>query len=99
MYQNLIIKPIITEKSMNEAALGKFTFRVARTVNKEQIRKEVEKRFKVGVLGVFTNIVKGKRRRQGTRRIEAVGASWKKAIVRLKPGQKIEAFDVAAQKN
>ncbi len=99
MYQDIIKKPIISEKSMSEAALGKFTFKVAKNANKNQIRKEIEDKFKVDVVSVFTNIVKGKRRRQGVRRVESIGSSWKKAIVRLKPDQKIPAFDVAAQKS
>jgi|SRR3989344_1429499 len=98
MHQDVIVAPVISEKSMNEAVNGKFTFRVAKEANKKQIKKEVEKRYKVNVIGVFTNIVKGKKRRFGTKRTEVLSSSWKKAKVKLKAGQKIDAFDVAAQK-
>lgn len=96
--QSVIIAPLISEKSMNEAGNGKFTFRVARNADKKQIKQEIEKRYKVNVVKVFTNVVKGKKRRFGTRRTEVLSSSWKKAKVKLKPGQKIDAFDVAAEK-
>jgi len=96
--ENIIIAPLISEKSMDEAAHGKFTFRVAKNANKKMIKKEIEKRYKVNVIKVFTNIVKGKKRRYGAKRMEVLSSSWKKAKVKLKPGQKIDAFDVAAQK-
>ncbi|MBI2031438.1 MAG: 50S ribosomal protein L23 [Candidatus Levybacteria bacterium] len=98
MYQNIITAPVISEKSMSEASAGKFTFRVAKNADKKQIKKEIEKRYKVNVVKVFTNIVKGKKRRYGTKRTEVLSSSWKKAKVKLKPGQKIDVFDVAAQK-
>lgn len=98
MYQDVIIAPVISEKSMNEAVNGRFTFRVATDANKRQIKKEVEGRYKVNVIGVLTNIVKGKKRRFGTKRTEVLSSSWKKAKVKLRAGQKIDAFDVAAQK-
>lgn len=90
---NLI--PIISEKSMNEANKGKFTFRVDKKVDKEGIRKLVADKFKVDVVSVATSIVKGKSRRFGTRRTEVVLSSWKKATVKLKEGQKIAMFDTA----
>lgn len=95
MHQDVIIAPVISEKSMNDAAQSKFTFKVARDTNKKAIRKEIEAKFKVNVISVATSIVKGKRRKQGIRRIEVVSSSWKKAIVKLKEGQKIDLFDIA----
>lgn len=99
MFQDVIIAPVISEKSMNEAVNGRFTFKVEKDANKKQIKKEVERRYKVNVVGVLTNIVKGKKRRFGTKRTEVLSPSWKKAKVKLKAGQKIDAFDVAAQKS
>ncbi len=96
--EDIIVAPVITEKSMNDAALGKFTFKVAKTASKKTIKKEIENQFKVNVISIATNIVKGKKRRFGTKRTEVIGSSWKKAIAKLKEGQKIAVFDVAGQK-
>ncbi|RJQ38709.1 50S ribosomal protein L23, partial [Candidatus Microgenomates bacterium] len=57
--------------------------------------KAVEKKFKVNVLSVSTHIVKGKNRRVGARRAEVRLSNWKKAIVQVAKGQKIDLFDVA----
>lgn len=93
--QDILISPIISEKSMSEAGKGKFTFRVARKADKLSIKKEVEKRFKVNVLSVSTITTKGRSKRTGTRRVEVVSQPLKKAIVKLKPGQKIALFEAA----
>lgn len=95
---DLILGPIITEKSMKNAALNKFTFRVHLDSNKNKIRKAIEDKFKVDVIGVSTIIVKGGRKRQGARRIEVSKRPWKKAIVKVKDGQKIDLFDVGDKK-
>ena len=95
---DLILAPIITEKSMKDAGLGKFTFRVNLNSDKNKIRKAIENKFKVDVLKVSTIIVKGGKKRVGTRRIEVSNKPWKKAIVKLKAGQKIEMFDVGEKK-
>lgn len=94
MKNNVIIKPIISEKSTKEAAKSKFTFRVASHADKKAIKKAVEEQFKVSVLGISTSLVKGKRKRVGTRRTEVMGSSWKKATVTILAGQKIDWFDV-----
>lgn len=96
--QNIIIAPLISEKSMKEAAAGKFTFRVSKNADKKEIKREIEKKYKVNVVEVFTNMIKGKKRRHGTKRTEIIGSSWKKARVKLGPGQKIDAFDVVDRK-
>ena len=93
MKQNVIIAPVISEKSMSDVAKGKFTFRVARAADKLSIKKEVEEKFKVNVLGVSTVTTKGRTKRTGTRRIEVSVQPFKKAIVKLKEGQKIAIFD------
>lgn len=90
----VIIKPIITEKSMSNVSLGWYTFSVAKRATKKQIAKEVERLFKVQVRGVRTEIVKGKTRRVNQRRVTVKKASWKKAFVRLKEGEKIDLFEV-----
>ena len=92
---DVIIAPLISEKSMNDAGFGKFTFKVSKKADKKQIKKEVEDKFKVDVLSIATSIVKGKKRRFGVKRTEVALSSWKKAIVKLKAGQKIGVFDTA----
>ena len=91
---DVIIRPIISEKSMQHANLGKFTFRVAKGAHKGMIKKAIEEKFKVNVVGISTNIVKGKKSKAGTRRIEILKSPWKKAVATLKTGQKIALFDV-----
>lgn len=93
--ENIIIKPIITEKSMQNAAAGKFTFRVLKIADKKTIKRAIEKKFKVNILNVSTLIIKGRKRRAGVRRIEVLQSPYKKAVVTVKPGQKIDLFDVA----
>ena len=90
--QDIIIAPVITEKSMSGIADKKYTFKVAKDANKYDIADAVEKLFKVSVAKVNTVNVRGKKRRMG--RYEGTTSSWKKAIVTLKPGSKsIEFFD------
>jgi large subunit ribosomal protein L23 len=72
-------------------AQGKYAFEIAREANKQQIRQAVEKAFKVNVLAVNVMTVPGKTRRVGRRQV--LTQSWKKAIVTLKPGDKIELFE------
>lgn len=90
----VLIKPIITEKSMQDANSGWYTFAVVKEANKEVIKKAVEDQFKVDVLGVRTLIMKGKSKRVGRRRQAVKTSSWKKAKVLLGPEQKIDLFEV-----
>lgn len=94
---DIIISPIITEKSMNDAAKGRFTFKVHKQAEKQQIRKVVENKFKVDVTDVATMIVKGKMKRTGKKRMEKQSQGYKKAIVSLKTGQKIDLFEVVGK--
>lgn len=94
---DVIVRPIISEKSMQHAVSGKFTFHVAKGANKGAIKKTVEDKFKVNVMRISTNIVKGKKTRGGKRRIEILKSPWKKAMVTLKVGQKIALFDVGGK--
>ncbi len=96
--RDVIIAPVITEKSMKEAGVGRFTFKVDITANKPLIRTAIEKQFKVKVLKIFVSIVKGKTDRRGIRREEFVKSSWKKATVQLAKDQKISLFDVGGKK-
>ena len=90
--QDIIIAPVITEKSMSVIADKKYTFKVAKDANKIEIAKAVEEIFKVKVAKVNTISVRGKARRMG--RYEGYTPSWKKAVVTLTADSKtIEFFD------
>ena len=84
-------RPLITEKNAALQAQGKYVFEVAGVANKHQVKQAVEKAFKVKVTAVNMMTVPGKTRRVGRREIQ--GQSWKKAIVTLQPGDKIEIFE------
>jgi len=84
-------RPLITEKNTILQAQGKYAFEIAREANKPQIKQAVEKAFKVKVLAVNVMTVPGKTRRVS--RQQVLTRSWKKAIVTLKPGDKIELFE------
>ena len=87
----VIKRPIISEKSAALSEVGnRYTFEVALKSNKTEIKDAVKKVFKVDVLDVKTMIVHGKLKRVG--RFETKRANWKKAIVTLKEGQKIDFF-------
>ena len=89
---DIIIAPLITEKSMSGIADKKYTFKVAKDANKYEIADAVEKLFKVDVAKVNTMNVRGRVRRMG--RYIGTTASWKKAVVTLKADSKpIEFFD------
>jgi large subunit ribosomal protein L23 len=94
--QNITLIPIITEKSMEAADKGKFSFKVSKSADKKTIKKTVAEKFKVDVVSISTANVKGKKRRFGAKRKEVALPSFKKAIVRLKAGQKIAMFDAGA---
>lgn len=91
--QDIIVRPVITEHSMECLAAGKYTFEVAKGANKIEIAKAVETLFKgVKVAKVNTISVRGKKKRMG--RNEGYTSAWKKAIVTLAEGSKtIEFFD------
>lgn len=93
--EDILIAPVISEKSMSDAAKSRFTFNVTRRADKASIKKAVEEKFKVNVLSVATITTKGKSIRTGTRRVESTKQPKKKAIVILKAGQKIALFDTA----
>lgn len=89
---DIIRRPIITEKSMDQTADKKYTFEVAKNANKIEIKKAVEEIFKVEVEKVTTINYKGKPKRQGM--FIGKRADWKKAVVKLTPSSKtIELFE------
>jgi large subunit ribosomal protein L23 len=87
-------RPLITEKYTALQAEGKYAFEVAGLATKPQIKEAVEKAFNVSVTGLNVMTVAGKRRRLGRRVLQA--KHWKKAVVTLKPGDKIALFETAA---
>ena len=88
---DVIKRPVISEKSaaLTEVA-GKYVFEVATQSNKAEIRDAVERLFKVKVREIRTSVVHGKVKRVG--RFETKRPNWKKAIVTLAEGQKIDLF-------
>ena len=84
-------RPLITEKGAGLQAQNKYTFEVAGVANKNQIKQAVEKAFNVKVTAVNVMTVPGKTRMMGRRKV--LTQSWKKAIVTLKPEDKIEIFE------
>ena len=92
MIQDIIIKPIITEASMDMIAEKKYTFEVAKNATKPEIARAVEEMFKVDVLCVNTINMKKKPKRLGVH--FGYTSEWKKAVVTLKPNSKtIEFFE------
>ena len=92
--RSVLIRPIVSEKSYELLAANKYTFRVDDRAHKTQIRHAVEEIFGVGVAQVRTSKVRSKPKRRGMHRGRT--RSWKKAIVQLAPGDRIELFEGAA---
>ncbi|MEN6351130.1 MAG: 50S ribosomal protein L23 [Syntrophomonas sp.] len=90
-YRDIVIRPVVTEKSMNLLADSKYTFIVDKRANKTEIKNAIENIFDVKVEKVYTMNVKGKPKRMG--RTEGHKPLRKKAIVSLKSGQKIRLFE------
>jgi len=90
---DVLRRPVVSEKSMNDAGGGKYTFIVAKWANKYQIKKAVENQFGVKVTGVKTTIIKGKSKRSGKKRLKVRVGDIKKAKVSLVKGQKIDIFE------
>ena len=89
--RDILIRPIVTEKSTALMEQGKYTFRVPLAATKIQIRQAVEQIFKVKVQAVNTMRYEGKMKRLG--RTQGRRSDWKKAIVTRKPGETIELFE------
>jgi large subunit ribosomal protein L23 len=87
----VLVRPIISEKSTMLLTLHQYSFEVSKEANKMQIREAVELAFKVNVLNVNVIHVPGKMRRMGRHR--GYTSSWKKAVVTIRPDQRIEIFE------
>lgn len=89
---DILVRPILSEKSYADIANKKYTFEVAKSANKTQVKQAIEEVFKVKVESVNISNVYGKIKRQG--RHEGLTGSYKKAIVQLTSDSKsIEFFD------
>lgn len=86
----VIIRPVVSEKSYVLAAVDKYTFRVHADAHKTEIRQAVEELFDVHVVSVNTSSVKSKPKRRGVTKGRT--RAWKKAIVQVKPGESIPIF-------
>jgi large subunit ribosomal protein L23 len=95
--KSVIVKPVITEKSMTMAAAGWYTFAVTVSVEKPRIAAEIARIYKVTVKEVRTIHKKGKTRRVGRRSMQVTGSDTKKAMVKLAAGQSIPVFEVTQQ--
>ena len=89
--ENIIIQPLLTEKSNGLKEQQKYTFKVAPSANKIQIKHALHVLYNVTVLSCYTVNVKGKKKRQG----KYIGktSAWKKAIVTLKKGDAISVYE------
>ncbi len=92
--RQVIVEPVVSEKSYALMAEGKYTFRVNERAHKTQISSAVEQIFDVDVVAVRTARVRSKPKRRGLHRGKT--RAWKKAIVELAPGDRIELFEGAA---
>ena len=89
--RDIIIKPVVTEKSVSLMQENKYVFKVALSANKIEIKKAIEEIFRVKVVNVNTVRVNGKTKRMG--RYEGKTSDYKKAIVQLAEGDSIEVFE------
>ncbi len=89
----VLIAPVVSEKSYGQIAQNRYTFRVHKDAHKTQVRQAVEELFDVKVVNVNIVKVQPKPKRRGTTRGTKPG--WKKAVVQLKPGDSIEIFEGA----
>ena len=88
--QQIVLRPVVTEKTTDQNAENQYSFEVAKQANKIEIRKAVEMVFGVRVTGVRTQVVRGDLRRVG--QFYGKQRSWKKAIVTLHPDDSIDLY-------
>lgn len=86
----VLIRPVVSEKSFVLAEAGKYTFRVHHRAHKTQIRQAIEQLFDVNVVEIRTASVKSKPKRRG--HTSGRSREWKKAIVQVRPGESIPIF-------
>ena len=89
----IVLAPVVSEKSWAGTATGKYTFRVHKDAHKTQIRQAIEELFEVKVEAVNIIKVQAKPKRRGA--IKGTRQGWKKAVVQLAAGQRIEFFEGA----
>ena len=91
----IVLRPVISEKSMDETQRGKYTFAVHDDANKLMIKAAVEELFKVTVVDVNVSTAKAKEKSRNRKRgrIQGFTSPWKKAIVTVASGDKIEFFE------
>jgi len=90
--EDIILAPILTEETWAKVEENKYAFRVALGANKIEIKKAVEELFKVKVEKVWTANRKGKPRRERLNQMHGSTARWRKAMVRLAPGNRIDVM-------
>ena len=94
----IILRPVVSEKSIDQSTKGRYTFRVHPDANKIQIKAAIEELYateKVTVVSVNVLTTKAKEKRRGTKRGRILGFTtpWRKAVITLAPGQKIDFFE------
>ena len=89
----ILIEPVVSEKSYHQITENRYTFKVHKDAHKTQIRQAVEELFDVKVIGVNVIKMQPKPKRRGL--IKGTRPGWKKAIVELKAGDRIEIFEGA----
>ncbi len=89
----ILIAPVVSEKSYGQSVENRYTFRVHKDAHKTQIRQAVEQLFDVKVVGVNVLKVQPKPKRRGM--IKGTRPGWKKAIVEVRAGDKIDIFEGA----
>ena len=89
--EQIIVKPLVTEKSSLQRALGVYVFDVLHAATKIDIRRAVEQLFNVKVVSVNTSNVKGRTKRIG--KTAGLTKKWKKAYIRIESGQKIDMIE------
>ena len=95
MASQVILRPVISEKSMDATQAHKYTFAVHHDANKLQIKQAVEELFKVKVLGVNVSTTKAKEKSRNRKRgrVQGYTSPWRKAVVTVRSTDKIEFFE------
>jgi len=89
------LEPLITETTINQTKSNWYTFKAVKAFTKDQLRHQIETLFKVTVLEIKTSVLKEGAKRSLKTRKSTSGQIWKKVVVKIKPDQKIEVFDIA----
>lgn len=91
---HILKKPLVTEKTLKETKYNRYAFIVDFAATKSQIATAVEEVFEVAVVSVRTSVIKSVKRRTGKKRLPSTTNRFKKAMVEIKEGQTIGAFEV-----